>query len=171
MQDRADIAELERRIAHALERMGRAVARLAPGGSAARMNGQGGDADLAEALEAERAKSALLTAQLALALREPRDRDTPAQGQLEAKVIRMTRQLDVQGLELARMRKTAVQLREHLRVLLDQAAEALVDPSHINRAMAVELDALRATRQTEVAQMDEILAELQPLVEEAGARG
>ena len=137
MQDMADIAELERRIAHALERMGRAVARLAPGGGPARSNGQGeGDPDAAEALEAERAKTALLSAQLALALREPRERDAGPQGQLEAKLIRMTRQLDVQGLELARMRKTAVQLREHLRLLLDNAAEALVDPSQINRAMA-----------------------------------
>ena len=48
----------------------------------------------------------------------------------------------------------------------EAAAQGLADPQQVNRAMLAELDALRATRLTEVAQMDEILAELAPLIEE-----
>lgn len=173
MQDERDIEELERRIAFALERMGQAVARL-PDRSAANatsvdtiIDGQADIARLTEALEAERARVVQLTGQV----QGLEDREPAATDPLAAKVAMMTRQLDVQGLELQRMRKATVQLREQLRVLHESATEALVEPSQINKAMAAELDALRATRATEVAEMDEILAELEPLIEEARAHG
>jgi hypothetical protein len=86
-------------------------------------------------------------------------------------VEKMTQQLDIQGLELQRMRKSTVQLREHLRVLHEAAADNLAEPHLINKAMLAELESLRATRHTETAEMDEILAELKPLIEEARAHG
>jgi chromosome segregation ATPase len=124
-------------------------------------------ARLKTALAAEKAT----VAQLNERLKASKDRDQPSQTQLEAKVEKMTQQLDVQGLELQRMRKSTVQLREHLRVLHEAAADNMAEPHLINKAMLAELENLRATRHTETAEMDEILAELKPLIEEARANG
>lgn len=123
---------------------------------------------LREALAAEKAAAGELSAKL----RAARDREAAsAPGAMEAKVEKMTRQLDVQGLELQRMRKTTIQLREHLRVLHEAAAEGLAEPHLVNKAMLAELEALRAARHLDLAEMDEILAELEPLIEEARAHG
>jgi predicted nucleic acid-binding Zn-ribbon protein len=106
-----------------------------------------------------------------LAAKASEAQDQPGAAQMEARLEKMTRQLDVQGLELQRMRKSTIQLREHLRVLHEAAAEGSAEPHLINKAMQAELENLRATRQTETAEMDEILAELRPLIEEARKNG
>jgi hypothetical protein len=151
-----EIKAYETRIMAALNRVAKGVETMA------RPVVTGDDAALQLALDAEKAKSA----QLADRLRAMKDKDavpTPPT-QLEARVDKMTRQLDVQGLELQRMRKTNIQLREQLRVLRE--ASDGVDAAMINKSMQAELDALRATRASEIAEMDEILAELAPLIAE-----
>ncbi len=105
-------------------------------------------------------------AQLTERLRNVKDRDAQSVAQLEARVEGLTRQLDVQGLDLQRLRKTTVQLRESLRTLREAEAAGVSDPHMINKAMLAELEALRAQRASETAEMDEILAELLPLVQE-----
>ena len=183
MSDQRNIAELERRITAALGRIGAGLDKL----GTASDRPQAAPAVVADAavaavdtgaLDAEiaRLKAALATekannAQLTERLKSVKDRDPLSQSQLEAKVEKMTQQLDVQGLELQRMRKSTVQLREHLRVLHEAAADNMVEPHLINKAMLAELESLRATRHTETAEMDEILAELKPLIEEARANG
>ncbi len=123
---------------------------------------------LRDALKAEKAGVAELNAKL----RKARDAEVAAApAALTAKVEKMTRQLDVQGLELQRMRKTTIQLREHLRVLHEAAAEGVAEPHLVNKAMLAELEALRATRHVDLAELDEILGELEPLIEEARAHG
>lgn len=192
MSDQSNIAELERRITAALGRIGAgldkwnaAPPQAAPGtdakpAPAAAPVAPSPQADKAaeKALEAEIAKlkTALAAekatvAQLNERLKSVKEREHSSQGQLEAKVEKMTQQLDVQGLELQRMRKSTVQLREHLRVLHEAAADNMAEPHLINKAMLAELENLRATRHTETAEMDEILAELKPLIEEARANG
>lgn len=194
MQDHTDIIELERRITAALSRIGAGIDKLAEAPGAAE---PGADTALHEAelrskdaeivrlrtaLEAEKRRTAELESDVekaALAaqvpgadrLRSGRDREAMTPGQLEEKVDKMTRQLDVQGLELQRMRKSTIQLREHLRVLHEAAAEGTAEPHLINKAMLAELESLRATRHTETAEMDEIIAELAPLIEEVRANG
>jgi poly-gamma-glutamate capsule biosynthesis protein CapA/YwtB (metallophosphatase superfamily) len=81
-------------------------------------------------------------------------------------VGRLVRALDAQGLELQRLKKTVIQLRESLRALREAQTGAVADPHLLNTAMLVELEALHATRLTEMAQMEEILAELHPLIGE-----
>lgn len=165
MQDRQDIAEFERRISAALDRIGKGVDRISrPQPPAIDITPLESEIlRLRAALEAEKAQTAQLTA----TLRAMPEVQTPAQ--LEAKIDRMTRQLDVQGLEMQRMRKTSIQLREQIRALTDAARAGVAEPHLINKAMMAELEALRAQRQTETAEMDEILAELRPLVTEAEA--
>lgn len=190
-----DMAELERRIAAALHRIGEGIETLTANAIAAPMEvdaasagfvteNQGFDADFAQrmhdALAAERLVVAELRQQIAdlteaaetaaqsAATAEPATTPEPPaeQAELLARIEKMTAQLDVQGLEIHRMRKTVVQLRENLRGLRRAQAANLADPEQINRAMMAELEAIRVTRLSEVAEMDEILSELTPLITE-----
>ncbi|MGL5012017.1 MAG: hypothetical protein ACRC6I_19275 [Paracoccaceae bacterium] len=172
-----EIAELERRITAALERIGVGLDRVmtAPPPAPA-VPTTGSEALLRAELDEERMLNAQLqerikvvTAREAAAREakpvEPKPVHVPvAQAQLEARIDKMTRQLDVQGLELQRMRKVTVQLREQLARLREAAEAGTTEPHLINKAMMAELDALRAARASEVAEMDEILAELSPLI-------
>jgi hypothetical protein len=175
-----NIAELERRITAALERIGVGIDRVAarPVAPVAPVTGQ--EALLRAQLEEERAVSAQLKERMAALTEraakaaeraaEVKPVHVPvAQAQLEARIDKMTRQLDVQGLELQRMRKITIQLREQLARMREAAEAGATDPHLINKAMLAELEALRATRQVEIAEMDEILAELSPLIGEVQA--
>lgn len=169
-----DLADLERRISAALQRIGDGLEVLSS--RAGPDAGQGTDvgatlddrlASLRADLESERALSASLRQRIAdlESAPPPAATDLPADvAALYARIDRMTAQLDVQGLEMQRMRKTVVQLRENLRSLRDAQIANLADPDQINRAMLAELEAMRVARLAEVAEMDEILTELTPLI-------
>ena len=162
-----DITELEKRITAALERIGKGVDRLASQPrQAAAASAPAGAAPSDSALRAQLEEEKSLTAQLQARLRAARDRE--AKGDLQEKVDRLTQELDVQGLELQRMRRVNASLREQLEALRNAAASGATEPALINKAMAAELEALRATRLTEMAEMDEILAALEPHLTEAG---
>jgi hypothetical protein len=150
----SDIEELERRISAAFDRIGQAVDGFVPPTTGA------GTGELQDALLTEQATNAQLTERL----RVVKEREASQAAEAAEKVDRLTRTLDAQGLELQRMKKTVIQLRESLRALREAQTEALADPHLVNKAMLTELEALRATRLTEMAQMDEILAELHPLI-------
>jgi hypothetical protein len=169
-----EIGELEQRITAALERIGKGVDRLAqmprapvpqppvpPVVSAPTASAPVADAALRAQLEEEKS----LTAQLQERLRSLKDRDTKSD--LQDKVDKLTQQLDVQGLELQRMRRTTASLRDQLAALRAAQTAGVTEPQLINKAMAAELDALRALRLTEVAEMDDILAALEPHLTEA----
>jgi cell division protein FtsB len=145
-----DIKTAERRILAALARVQKG---LEAGPPAAADAGQ-----LRAELAEERAEAARLRERLRqMPLREPSGHET--------RIDRLTRQLDVQGIELQRLRKSNIALREEIRTLRETAEEA-VDPAAINRAMKDELEALRATRHAEIAEMDEILGELTAMIGE-----
>lgn len=166
-QGMQEIVELERRIAAALERIGRQVDALGltppPEASEAEAPSSEEIAALRSELEEERAASA----QLRDRLQGVREREAVTRAQQEARIEKLIRQLDVQGLELQRMRKTAVTLREELRRLREAQADGTADAALINRAMLAELEALRATRLSEMAELDEIAAALDEHLTEA----
>ncbi|MFN5828756.1 MAG: hypothetical protein ACK446_17465 [Rhodobacterales bacterium] len=152
----SDIKDLERRISVAFDRIGQAVDGFVPAASGT------GTADLQDALRTGQATIADLTERLrVLTLRESSDA-----AEATAKVGRLVRALDAQGLELQRLKKTVIQLRESLRALREAQTAGLADPHLLNTAMLVELEALQATLLTEIAHMEEILAELHPLIGE-----
>tara|TARA_R110002110_G_scaffold40880_28_gene130552 strand:- start:5152 stop:5787 length:636 start_codon:yes stop_codon:yes gene_type:complete len=211
MQDQTDIAEFERRITSALERIGAGLDAFAAPALASPAHiaqtevpapeagadapGTDGAAPAARdtvarpseqtiaanrrlqarvlTLQTELEDSRAANAKLSEALKTAQEHAAMphSRGQADEKIEKMTRQLDVQGLELQRMRKSTVQLREHLRVLHEAAAAQMAEPQMINKAMMAELESLRATRHSETAEMDEILAELMPLIEEARSNG
>lgn len=160
----SDITELERRISAALERLDAGIEALAaapqPAEAAVR-----DDAELArlnEALEAERAANAQLTERV----RAVREKQETTVGALESKVERLSGQLDAADAELQRLKRLNEELSEANRELGAAAARGVAEPDLINRAMITELEAMRAARAAEIAEMNEILAELKPLIGE-----
>ena len=155
-----NLDELEQRLSAALDRIGTGIDGLPV--HATSDSAPDTTTELQSALDEER----MLSAQLTERLRAVKEKELQGQQQSTAKIDQMATLLNSQGAELKRMRNSNVQLREVLHILREAAAQGLSDPHLVNRAMLAELDALRATRLTEVAQMDEILAELAPLIEE-----
>ena len=152
----SDIKDLERRISVAFDRIGQAVDGFVPAAFGT------GTAELQDALRTEQATNAELTERLrVMTLRGESDA-----AEATEKVGRLVRALDAQGIELQRLKNTVIQLRESLRALREAQTGAVADPHLLNTAMLVELEALHATRLTEMAQMEEILAELHPLIGE-----
>lgn len=158
----SDIQELENRINTALERIAKAVDAHGPvfASPVAAPVEDGRLAALAEELQAERDANAQLLERLNLL----KARDAEQVGELQERVESLTRQLDAQGLEVKRMRKNVIQLRETMRGLREAQSQGLTEPHLLNKAMLAELEALRATRLSETAEMNEILAELTPLI-------
>jgi hypothetical protein len=153
----SDIAELERRISAALERIGRGIERgldrTDPSPAPPVL-----DATVAPdiaALIAER-DAALSEAQAA--------RDEAVR--LQTAVDLLTRQLDGHGLDMQRMRKTVIQLRETLRGLREAQVAALPDAGLVHSALIAELEALRTERHADLIEMEAIIAELKPLTAE-----
>lgn len=171
-----DIAELERRITAALVRIGQGLERAvrpaaepagAPFGVGQDAASEAQIARLNEALDEER----MVSAQLQERIRALRDREAADIRPLQAEIDRLTRLLDSQGLEMQRLKKTVASLREQLRLLSEAQAEGRIEPHLINKAMLAELEALRAQRGAEAAELDEIIAALDPLVPEAPKTG
>lgn len=171
-----DIAELERRITSALVRIGQGLEGLARsegdarGAPVATLADGAAEAEIArlnEALDEEK----MVTAQLQERIRALRDRDAADRRPLQTEVERLTRLLDSQGLEMQRLKKTVSSLREQLRLLTEAQAEGRIEPHLINKAMLTELEALRALRGAEAAELDEIIAALDPLAASAQQDG
>ena len=163
MQDMPTIAELERRITSALDRIGHGLDRLplAPGA----IVHDAPDDDMValhEALESERGA----VAQLAERLRAVKDREAKAKGDFEAQIADLTETRDQQGLELQRLRKTVGQLRDTLTAQNEAIRAGVSEPQVINKSLLAELEALRAQRRSESAEMAAILTALAPLIEE-----
>jgi len=160
----SDIAELERRISAALARIeaGVEVLGAAPAETAPAARDEGEITRLTEELEAERAANAQLTERV----RAIKEKQETTVGALEKKVERLTAQIDAADAEIRRLKQLGDDLTETNRALTTAAAAGVTEPALINRSLMGELDALRAQRAAEIAEMDEILAELKPLIGE-----
>ncbi|MCC6863383.1 MAG: hypothetical protein IT544_01040 [Rhodobacteraceae bacterium] len=150
-----DLVELERRINAALQRIEAGVEALPV-------------VPVADAVEIDKLKAELVVektrnAALRQELVEHKPTAKPA-SELEVRVEQLMRQIDVQGIEMQRMRKNVMQLRESLSALRRLASEKLADPEMINLAMQAELESIRVTRLAEMAELDEIIAELDPMI-------
>ncbi len=157
-----EIAELERRITAALDRIAQGIdARLA--GSAEGNDTQADDRaeveELHQQLEAERATNAQLTERV----RAIKEKQETIVAGLEKSVRRLTEELEATQAELHRQKRAAQDLIEANHAL-EQTGGG--DAWAINRAMLAELEALRAARSAERAELAGILAELKPLIGE-----
>lgn len=167
----SELAEYERRITDALERIGRGAdvlishrhpvaepvvalpeAEPEPEPESAEM------AELRERLEAERAANAQLTERVR-AIREKQETTLAA---LERRLVQATRALDVAQGEASRLKRANADLVEANRMLVETGGRA--EAHLINRAMQAELEAMRAARAWEASELAEIIGGLEPLV-------
>lgn len=160
------IAELERRITAALERISATVEHRLSAAPAAPVTDQAELDRLRADLDEERQTSA----RLADTLKSQRDRSERAEAGLAEEVTRLTAQVDAQALAMQKLVTATVQMREELRRLRDAAEAGPVDSALIDKAMAAELEAFRATRAAETAELDDLIAVLTPIVEAEEAR-
>lgn len=166
-----ELAELEGRILAALDRIARAAEAQAAAEARAAAEAQataasqaaapeGAEEALREALEAERTANA----QLAERVRTMKERKEGQIALIERKLARANEQLDVQGFELQRLKRVNAQLAEANRRLIAAQEDGQPDGAGAQRALQAELEALRAERRSEIAELEEIIAELRPLV-------
>ena len=157
----SDISELERRITAALDRAGQAMDRLAASGSADASESNG--ADLAAELEAERTANAQLEERVR-AIKEKQETNVSG---LEADVTRLRDAVESRDGELQRMKSVNAELRQSNQALREANANGLADPHLVNKSMMSELESLRAARAADRAELDDILATLEPALKEA----
>jgi len=159
----ANTKELEQRLSTALARLAGAVGALsAPMPKPAPTPTDTADLD---ALRAQLAQERETNAGLVDRIADLRNRQDDTIAGLEKRQAAADATLDQQGVELQRLRQSNVQLRETLRALREAAEAGVADAHGINKALQAELDALRATRMAEIAEMDEIIAEIDPLLD------
>jgi ribosomal protein L44E len=153
----SDLTAYERRVSAALERIARKVERMQQGSG-----GDEGDSSqkLRDALEKER----IANAQLSERVHQVKQRQETTIAQLERRLARLTEQLDLQSLEMLRLKKANTRLIDANTALRQAHVEGFPDSTLINRSISAELEALQAERRSEMAEMEEILAELKPLL-------
>lgn len=154
----SEISELERRITAALDRASRALEQL---------NAAPEDTGDIEAMRAELDAERVANAQLEERVRAIKDKQETMVAGLEAEVVRLKDAVRARDGEVRRMRSVNEELRASNGKLREANAEGLADAGLVNGAVASELEHLRAARAAERAEIDEVLATLEPLLKEA----
>lgn len=153
----SDGSELERRIHAALDRIAAAA-----DGLATPVPDDGSAAELQAALETERAANA----QLEDRVRAIKEKQETVVGRLEREVADLKAALAVRDATVQKVRRMNGLLRKTNRALRTANAQHLADPDLLNAATQAELDALKTLQETDRAELDEILATLEPVVKE-----
>jgi chromosome segregation ATPase len=156
----SDISELERRITAALDRAAQAMDRLGVAGASE----SGVDAAaLMDELEAER----VANAQLEERVRAIKEKQETTVAGLEGQVTRLKAQVESRDGELSRLKAVGDELRRSNQALREANASALPDADLVNGSLTAEVEALRAARAADRAEIDDILATLDPVLKEA----
>jgi len=155
----SDITELERRITAALTRIDAGVDGMAQAPAA---EDAGEIAALKEALEVEKTASAQLEERVA-AIKEKQETLIK---DLEAKIADLTSTVAQQETDAKRLLMVNAQLRESNDELRVSNESGVGDAHLVNKAMQTELEALRATRKADLAELETIMDELKPLIGE-----
>jgi chromosome segregation ATPase len=155
-----DLTEIRSRLLDALATIETGLDRLHAQAEA----GDGADpVALAAALEDER----VVTAQLEQRVRTLKERQDQRLAALDGQIMAQRDQIAALDAELQRLRQANADLRDVAGQMRSALSEAVAEPELVNRAMLAEIEALRATRAADMAEVNAVLAELKPLVEEA----
>lgn len=169
----SETADLENRINAALDRIAYRVDKISdvpPAEPAAEAQSD----DTADSADIDRLKAALedekqVNAQLQARVDAIKSKQDDEIAQLKAQVETASGSDDrVRELESEVQKLKAVndQLRDNTAKMRDAISEGIAEPHLINKAMLTELEALRATRAADKSELDAIITELKPLVEE-----
>jgi chromosome segregation ATPase len=154
----SDIEEFQKRIIGALDRAGQALDSL---------NGSANDGVDSQALSAELEAERMANAQLEERVRAIKEKQETMVTRLEAEVTKLRGALETRDGEVQRMRSVNDELRASNRALREANAAGLAEPHLVNSAMMSELEALRERRAADRAELDEVLATLEPALKEA----
>lgn len=154
--DMDDIAEYERRITAALDRASQALDQLSAGES--------GDA---EALKAELDAERVANQQLEERVRAIKDTQEQTVKTLEDSVADLKAALATRDAEVQQLRSVNEELRKSNGALREANAQGVGDADAVNAAMVTEIESLHAARSAERAEIEEILATLEPVLKEA----
>ncbi len=158
----SDVAELERRLSAALERIARGVEQIgAPEQPDGAPQGAAEIEQLRETLEAERSANAQLELRV-VALTEKQEKLVAG---LEAEVARLRGELDARDSMIRQVKQVNQRLRESVRALRSEQPDGDAAARAIDQSMRAELDGLRLSRESDRAELDAILRELKPIVE------
>lgn len=157
----SEIDSLQGRITAALDRIGAGVSQLS---KAAPMDASG---DTVDELRVQLDEERTANSQLEERVRVLKDRQDRNIAKLEGRVETQAATLASLDAELQRLRASNAELRDLNAQLRSAAAEDASSAELINRATIAEVEALAAQRSADVAEIDAIITELKPLVEEA----
>ncbi|NNE87556.1 MAG: hypothetical protein HKN27_05725 [Silicimonas sp.] len=152
----SDISDLERRITSALDRATKALEQLS-------VASEESGPDLSAELEAERVANRQLEERVR-AIKEKQENTVTA---LEREVADLKDALATRDADVQQMRAVNASLRETNTALRDANAKGLPEPKLIDQSMSSELESLRAARAAQQAEIEEILATLEPVLKEA----
>lgn len=152
-----DISEFERRITAALDRAAQALDALSAGGDG------GNVSELKAELEAER----VANSQLEERVRAIKEKQEKTVARLEAEVADLKAALTSKDTVLQRTRSVNEELRASNEALRKANYKGVGDPGLVNASMVTELNSLRTARAAERAEIEEILATLEPVLREA----
>ena len=153
----SNVTELEQRISVAMDRIEKGLGDMAE--QAPAVDGA--------ALEAQLEEERSANAQLEERVKALKERQDTKISELETRVSFQRDQMTALDTELQRLRASSADMREVNAQLRVAATDGVTEPELINRAMMAEVEALSAQRASESAEVDAILKELKPLIEEA----
>jgi len=149
-----DIKALEARITDALDRIGVRLAQpVAQGPSVAELTAQ---------LQEER----FANAQLEERVNQLKARQDGHVADIEGRIKEQAAQIAALDVEMQQLRGSNADLTEVCAKLRSAATEGVVDAELINRALMAEVDGLTSQRSAEAAEVEAILADLKPLLQQ-----
>lgn len=164
-----DIAELERRIAFAMERIAKGIENLDKAAGPAAPAGDVPEAEAAdetETLRAQLAEEKLANAQLEERVRALRQKQEAQASRAEAELAKLREAMEHLDGELARLRKVNTQLQDSNAALRAANQAGVGEPHLINKSMMAELESMRAARQVDLAEVQAIKGALEPLLQD-----
>lgn len=154
-----DISELEGRIAAALDRIAWSIESQPAAAPAVQPEPAEPDSELVEELEIERATNARLVAS--------REKHVARIERLETRVLRLTERLQGAETENKRLEGVITSLSQNNALLRAANSAHQGAGETADQSVVAQLEDLRATRARDLQEMEDILAELAPLVKEA----
>ena len=151
-----DITDYERRITAALDRAAQALDALSAG-----------DAGDATALKAELDAERVAPPQWEERVRAIKETQEHTVKTLEDTVADLKAALSTRDAEMQQLKSVNEELRTSNAALREANAQGVGDPDAVNAAMVTEIESLRAARAAERAEIEEILATLEPVLKEA----
>jgi len=163
----SEISELERRITSALDRIRRGVDLLDGVPLAANAAARGPDMADIRGLETRLDEERMVNAQLEERVRVLKERQDNKLAALETAVEDGRARLSGMDRDMQVLRGANAELRDLTAQMRTALSVGVAEPELINRALMAELEALRATRAAELAEVNAVLRELKPIIEEA----